>query len=302
MRIKEIHSSDLTASCMRFVQLRLQGRTRPAATTALLKGLVAGETVRLLHERHLIHAVDAQPPALFTPLVAEALAGVRKTLAEENRTVTEGAENAVPEMIAEIGEIASRYWEMLRHKFVGGEFLGCEVPVRWKYAPRMPEFASHVDLLFRDRAGRLTFVDWKMRQDAPTWHYLTRNMQFGCYHAACLEGRFLLSDGLSQEWRSFGEPAVGVWCHLPHLLPFGRKTVAEDDRGMQREFAKGDARPIRMAWRMVEYGPTAADDVRDELLMRVRMMRRDVFPTNPDPVGCSLCEAESFCKRFDSVV
>lgn len=302
MRIKEIHSSDLTASCMRYVQLRLQEKTKPVATTALVRGLVAGEAMRMMHELHRIHDEDATEPALYTPTVNMAVAATKTTLLKEGRVLSDAADAAIPEIIDEVGTMCEAYWRKFRPRFAGTTFYGCEVPVRWKYAPRMPEFASHVDLLFRDRAGRLTFVDWKCRQDAPTYHYLARNMQFGCYYASCLEGRFLLNDGLSEEWKSFGEESHGVWLHLPHLLPFGRKTRCEDDRGMEVEFSKGDERPLRMAWRIVEYAPTAADDVREELRMRVRMMRKDVFPTNPDPVGCSLCEAEAFCKRFDSVV
>lgn len=302
MKIKEIHSSDLTASCMRYVQLRLQNRTKPIAATALVRGMIAGEAVRLLHEKHGIHDERASEPALFAPIVNEAASIVRRTLVEEGRVLSDAAEAGMSEIVSEVGEVADAYWRRLRPKFVGTTLYGCEVPVRWKYAPRMPEFASHVDLLYRDREGRLTFVDWKFRQDAPTYHYLLRNMQFGCYHAACLEGKFLINDGLSEEWKGFGEVSQGVWLHLPHLLPFGRKTRCEDDRGYETEFNKGDDRPIRMAWRLVEYAPTAVEDVRSELLMRVKMMKRDVFPTNPDPVGCSLCDAESFCKRFDSVV
>lgn len=302
MKIKEIHSSDMTASCMRYVQLRLQNKTKPIATTALVKGLIAGEAMRYLHEEHGIHDEKAQEPALYTPIVNKAVEATRRTLLQEGRVLSDAAAAAIPEAVTEIGNICEAYWRKFRPRFVGTTLYGCEVPVRWKYAPRMPEFASHVDLMFRDRNGRLTFVDWKFRAEAPTYHYLLRNMQFGCYHAACLEGKFLINDGLSEEWKSFGEESHGVWLHLPHVLPFGRATRCEDDRGFEVEFKKGDERPLRMAWRLVEYAPTAVEDVRSELMMRVRMMKKDVFPTNPDPVGCSLCEAESFCPRFDSVV
>jgi hypothetical protein len=58
-----------------------------------------------------------------------------------------------------------------------------------------------------------------------------------------------------------------------------------------------------MTWREIEYSRhTAVEDIRAELMMRARMIQRDVFPKNPDPIGCSLCEAESFCTRFDTVL
>lgn len=300
MKIKEIHSSDLTASCMRFVQLRLQGKVHPIATGALFRGLVAGEALRYLHERHL-HG-KSEEPAMFTPIVSEAIDSVRKTLAEEGRKTSEAVDASMSETISDIGMFCENYYRKFRDRFSRWALLGCEVPVRWKFAPRMPEFASHIDLLLRDDHGRLVFVDWKLRETAPTWHYLSRNMQFGCYFGCCLEGRFLLNDGLTTEWKHIGEEARGVWLHVNHLAPFGRKTTCEDDNGNQREFAKGDDRPVRMSWREIEYSHGAIENIRAELMMRIRMMRKDQFPTNPDPIGCSLCEAESFCTRFDMLL
>lgn len=301
MKIKEIHSSDLTASCMRFVQLRLQGKTRPAATGALFRGLVAGEALRMLHEEHL-HGGDTVEPALYAPIVTRAVGIVKKTLSDEGRSPTEAVETSMSETISDITSYLELYYDRFGSRFKECEFLGCEVPVRWKFAPRYPEFASHIDLLLRDRAGRLVFVDWKLRETAPTHAYLLRNMQFACYHAALLEGKVMLTDGLSSEWQHLGEQSTGVWFHVNHLSPFGRKTKCEDDHGVEREFQKGDHRPLRMAWRIVEYSGGAVEQIRSELIDRVKMFRKDHFPMNPDPIGCTLCEAESFCRRFDTVL
>lgn len=302
MKLKEIHSSDLTANCMRYVQLRFEGKTRPVATGALFRGLVCGEALRMMHER-VLHDAKAEELALYSPLVTEAVALVRATLDKEGRKLSDACERDINETINDVGELCESYWRKWRSKFVKCELLGCEVPVRWKYAPRYPEFASHIDLLIRDERGNLVFIDWKLREEAPTWQYLTRNMQFGCYYGACLEGKFLLSDGLTKEWKHIGEESRGVWLHCNHLAPFKRKTRCEDDRGMEQEFNKGDERPNRMSWREVEYAPsTAIEDIRGELMMRVKMMKKDLFPTNPDPIGCSLCEAEAFCSRFDMVL
>ena len=93
-----------------------------------------------------------------------------------------------------------------------------------------------------------------------------------------------------------------MWLHVNHLAPFGRKTKCEDDRGMEREFVKGDDRPTRMSWREVEYHSYSIEMIRGQLMERVRLLKRDIFPSNPDPVGCTLCEAESFCPRFDTVL
>ena len=300
MKLKEIHSSDITASCPKFVELRLKGKVRPAATTALFRGLVAGEAMRYLHERHL-HGKDE--PALYSALVQEANDSVRKTLAAEGRVLTDAVEKNMSEIMSDIGEVTENYRTRFASKFQKWTLLGCEVPVRWKFAPRMPEFASHIDCLLRNEQGQLVVIDWKYRDQSPTYHYLSRNMQFACYYAACLEGRFLLNDGLTTEWTHIGEESRCVWLHLPNLFPFGRATTCEDDRGMETQFKKGDQRPTRMTWREIEYSRTTAiEDIRAELMMRVRMYQKDVFPRNPDPVGCSLCEAESFCTRFDTVI
>lgn len=300
MKLKEIHSSDLTASCAKFVQLRFEGKLRPAATGALFRGLVAGEVLRYLHERFLHNG--SEEPALYTPLVNEAIAEVRRTLATEGRTPTDAVETGIAETITDMCEFAEHYYRRFKDRFAQSTFLGCEVPVRWKYAKRMPEFASHIDLLIRDSNGALVFIDWKLRESAPTHAYLARNMQFACYYGCCLEGKFLLSDGLSTEWTQFGEEARGVWLHVNHVLPFGRKTTCADDFGVDREFVKGDDRPIRMAWREVTYAHSAIETIRAQLVQRVKMIKANIFPSNPDPVGCNLCEAESYCPRFDTVI
>lgn len=301
-RAKEIHSSELTSDCMKRVELRLQGKSVPIAQTAMFKGLVAGETMRIIHEKAGIHDTGAEAPALYTPIVAEAIDIVRKQLADEGRQMSDAVEKSMSEIISEIGEIADSYWTRLRPKFAGSTLLGCEVPVRWSYAPRLPQFASHIDLLYRNQHGNLVFCDWKLRDVSPTYHYLSRNMQFAAYHGALLEGSVMLTDGLSSEWKRLAEPSVGVWIHLGALMPFGRKTRCEDDRGMEREFAKGDPRPVRMSWKEIEYDRNAIERIRSEIMCRAKMIRGKVFPMNPDPQGCMLCECESFCQRFDMVV
>ena len=55
-------------------------------------------------------------------------------------------------------------------------------------------------------------------------------------------------------------------------------------------FAKGDLRPTRQVVRKVEYVPAQADTLKEELRTRVRMVRAGVWPMNPDPVGCGLCQ------------
>lgn len=300
MKIKEIHSSDLTASCMKYVQLRLLKRNKPVATTALFRGLVAGEAARIIHERHL-HG-NGEIPTLYTPIVAEAVSLVRKTLDEEGRVLSDAAERDIPETITDIGNLMENYVRRFGDRFNKCRLLGCEVPVRWKWMQRQPEFASHIDLLLVDPWDNVVFVDWKLREQSPTHQYLSRNMQFACYWAALKEGKVMLSDGLTSAWKTMGVNARGVWFHLNHVMPFGRKTVVEDDKGMEREFQKGDDRPMRMAWREIEYPDVSVSQIKADLVMRSKMFKADMFPANPDPVSCSICESEQFCSRYDTLI
>ena len=75
--------------------------------------------------------------------------------------------------------------------------------------------------------------------------------------------------------------------------------MAKDNTGQEREFSRGDKRPIRTILRGVEYDANQIKHMEAELELRSKMIEQDFFPLNPDPVGCMICEAESFCRRFD---
>ena len=91
-----------------------------------------------------------------------------------------------------------------------------------------------------------------------------------------------------------------IWLHLPNLKPYTRKTVTFDDKSEQREFVKGDDRPLRAVMKTTQYTEDDTSHIERALVDRVNMYKAGFFPTIPEPTKCALCEAESFCPRFDT--
>lgn len=296
MRLAEIHSSELTADCLRKVQHRLRGEVAGEATTALYRGLVAGRACELMHQ----FAFERDP----AEIVVIAAADTQKQLAEESRMLTDAVESNRQDILAEVTQIAHLYTERFGSAFGRCTLIGTEVPARYNVGG--VDFASHLDLVVRDNENvfgygkdRIIVFDWKFRQEQPSHQYLARNMQFALYYMMVKHGSLRCGpEGF--EWVDFGEPATLVWLHLPSLKPYSRRTLAFNDQGEEQEFVKGDLRPRRSILHRVEYDPNQEQRIVDELLSRANMIENDVFPLNPDPVSCRICEAEAFCTRFDT--
>ena len=296
MRVEEIHSSDLTADCLRKVYHRFKGEVEGKATTALYRGLVAGRACELLHEM----GFDQDPSSITVAAAAD----TQKQLAEENRDLSEAVENGRQDILAEVTNIVHLYRDRFAQKFGRCTLIGTEVPVRWSLDGL--EFASHLDLMVRDTdnvfgygKGRLIVFDWKWRQDQPSHQYLARYMQFALYYMMVKHGSVKCGPDLLP-WMDFGEPPVLVWLHLPSLKPYTRRVTAFNDQGEEQEFVRGDHRPNRSVLYKVEYDENQEARICDELKMRAMMLEKDVFPLNPSPVSCRICDAEAFCTRFDT--
>lgn len=290
---QDVHTGDLTSSCMRRTALRWQQKFVPSCPTAMLRGSIFGKATELV----LMDGVA------LDECVGEALTEVRLTLANEGRQLTEGAEKALPEMLEHVSQAMARWDEVMRHLGDGEKpiVIGCELPIRGEVECDgiAQPVASHIDILLRQRkTGRFVVVDTKWRDDAPTQAYLARNMQFGLYWLLAKSGRILFPGG---KWYSLSADAALAWVHGPYLRPAGRATTFTDtETGEVIPLAKGDCRPIAKAVRWVPYRREHAESVREELRLRIRMMRAGMFPTNPDPVGCHTCESEQFCDRWDT--
>lgn len=302
MRIAEIHSSELTASCMRKVYHRSVGEISGEATTALYRGLVAGRAMELLH----LGGFDQDP----SEVTIAAAADTQKQLNEENRALSDAVENNRADILAEVTVAVVLYCDRFSAKFEQCDLIGAELPARYSldFGGVKKEFASHFDLMVRDRnnvfgygAGRLIVFDWKWREASPSHQYLARNMQFALYYLMVAEG----SVGVNVEageigWVDFTEPPVLIWFHLPALKPYSRRTISKNDLGEEQEFVKGDLKPTRSILHPVLYEPSQVPRIKQELAMRVNMIENDIFPLNPDPVSCRICDAEAFCTRFDT--
>jgi hypothetical protein len=326
IRIAEVHSSDLTASCARYVFHRHAGETRPAATGALFEGLLFGEACRIIHDADNWPAYTGDHAAEYVAaVVAEATSRVTATLDSENRSLSDSvaARIATGDLQEGIAESVTSYCQRLGPLFAECTHIGCELPIRCDLPfvqhggiddgkKRVMPFASHLDLLVRDtngaltgQPGKLVMLDWKYRDDAPTRAYLGRYEQFLAYWYAVRHGAVCITPSAPTDdfsWCHFAEWPVCIWLHAKHLAPFKRATKAKDDNGIDVEYKKGDTRPLSNVLRWVPYLPSQAPGIMADIATKLAMFEAQLFPKNPDPIGCHLCEAQEFCRRVDAAL
>lgn len=297
--LPEIHTGMLTDACPRRVELRLQGKARNEAPTALYRGVLIGEVLRDIHVANVWDHDEIEVKAIIKVCDEK----VRRQFTEENRMLTEAVETSTAEIHEEILRHVAWYQERFGKRFAVSTLIGCELPCRMKIGK--VKFASHIDLMFRDdtgvwgNKGGIIVWDWKMRQEAPTRAYLSRNLQLGLYWLMVQEGQICVSPEFDL-WETFGEVPNLAWCHLPYLKPFGRATVVKDDEGVEQEYQKGDTRPDSAIVRACGFRDGSQERLKEEILMRVEIMRRGLAVAMPDPTGCHLCECEPWCNRFDT--
>ncbi len=298
--LADVHTTDLTDSCLRRVLLRHEQKTTPIATTALFRGLLAGKVLEHVHGGANYDTIEHGIGLISVSLVRE--------LEDEGRMLSDSVTNNLVKIQGEVLAVTEQYINRLMPLFEQCEFVGTELPCRLNLLDT--KFASHLDLLVRDTnnvfgygQGRLLCVDWKFRQDAPTKAYLSRNLQFYLYWLMIREGSIMAYPAVDG-WVSYKEDPQMLWCHLPALKPFGRKTVVKNLNGEPTTYNKGDQRPVSSVLRHVNYidDNNTIQELKNDLLMRVEMMRAGLFPKNPDPVGCQVCEAQDFCSRGDTAI
>ena len=284
----EYHTSFLTASCNRQAYLTREGKAVGEATGALFRGIAASAAMEYAHAQKLDPACAA----------GAAITGWSEAEAQceaENRPLSEAVGKNKPKTLAEIERVVSLYCDRFRQMFSTAKRYYTEVPIRWAIDVdgEPAEFASHLDLLWQAAGGSWYVDDWKWRADAPSPHYLSRNMQLGMYALAVAHGEVLLDDF----WVALDAMPVVTWVHLPHLLPYTMKVKAKDDSGQLVTFAKGDPRPLKNIRCTADIHDEAV--ILDEFRQRVRMDRAGFHPTSPDPIGCRLCECSRHCPSFD---
>lgn len=286
----DVHTSDLTASCMKAVELRLNGKLYGETGEALFKGNLAHETLGLIHKGE---SVDAS--------FAQALSTVQARAKSEGYPLSQSVKDNMADYTKEVRLIVDNYIRRVLPLIAAshGRLVAVEPDVRMtvNLAGRDVSFASHLDLVWIDIEGWLNIWDWKLWTESPTHNYLHRNLQMGLYW---LMGRYgeVLIDSELEVWKNFGGNVRVTWINLSDLRPYTRKTPGIDDNGEPREFVKGDDRPLRNVIRTIEHQEANEQLLWDELETRIKMRDAGLWPTNPDPVGCQVCQSKMFCPSF----
>ncbi|QDP67314.1 MAG: putative PD-(D/E)XK nuclease superfamily protein [Prokaryotic dsDNA virus sp.] len=297
----ELHTSDFDP-CPARAMLRREGKYDGVAGVALTRGLIAHSALEIMHN---------EPDELLTSALQRAVAGTINQLEHDGRIPSDAVMNNLSEMEKEIIEILDHYKRRILPVTSRWTLLGTEIPVHWELAEDVA-LSSHIDALFVTDEGKPIIWDWKWRKDAISFSDLSRNLQLACYFSCLLDGQVLL-DGESAElavdkfnWYDMGEcwcypqdcPTPDVaWIDLPSLKPYTRKVVANDDNGEQVQFYKGDDRPLSRIIKTISHHPDSVETIKKQALMRARLIMEDkrIFI----PQGCSHCECEAWCTRFD---
>lgn len=303
VRIAEFHSSDLTAPCPRSVLHRHRGEILPQMTTALFRGLAAGEVMNTIHDcnRWDLGEVDV--------MVRDAMDLTIKKSIDEQRPLSKGMHQGNMDAIkAEITKVAIHYIERQRDYFSNCKIIGVEIPVRWTLAIEGGEpihFASHLDLLYRNPNGDITVRDYKFQEESPTaMAYLGRNLQFTLYHFCITEGACKVHNPKAptddaDDWVRFGEFPWMEVVDLARFKAYSKATGVKDfETGEVLQYVKGDRRPIEQIIKVWRYSPEKEYEMKRELAERPILYRAGFFPMQPDKLGCELCESKTYCVNF----
>ncbi len=290
--IPEVHTTHLTERCARKVQLTAQGKRIGEMPGALYRGCLIHETFQLIIARGC-------RPESIPAAVIDADAKVSAQAKAENRPLTQSVIANRTDTMAEVQQLAGHFLGRFAGMIRAGKVIGCELPIRWSMDVdgEPVSFATHLDFLWIDGNGTLVLWDFKSQQEAPTWDFLGRNLQFGLMWLMVRHGSVCIDADLGI-WESMGMFPDMAWIHVNDLAPYGRKTTTKDDDGTERVFAAGEHRPMDRIVRGVNFRPEHEAAIREEISLRVRMQRAGFYPTSPDEVGCSLCECRTFCTNW----
>ena len=156
--ITEIHSGDVTASCLRQVQRAQQGHRLAEMPTAMYRGNWAGKVLEYLHRDNMWNDDS------FQFACAWATDGIQEDLVREKRQLTQSVIDNREAIHKEAAAICQQYMIRFGERFKQCKLIGCELPIRWTLTDRSldkpAECASHLDLLFRVEQRRgIDFLD-----------------------------------------------------------------------------------------------------------------------------------------------
>lgn len=278
--ITEFHTSDLVSRCFKRVQLRHQGKIIPEVPSAVFRGLLCHDHLGGWH--------------LDKPV---SYGAALDSIKAEGRHLTPAALRDVVETNAECAALTALYAKRYAGLFAQSTLLGVEVPIRWSGIDvdgTPVDFASHLDLLFKDPSGALCLWDWKTGDTDWDGEHASRSMQFGMYFMACQYGQVMLEG----EWIDLREsPHVRV-IDIDNLKPYSRRTMGKDINGDDYEYLKGDEKPEWSIGREQTF--TNESGILEQFATRVRMARANLWPTNPTDTGCRVCECRKHCPTWNS--
>jgi hypothetical protein len=298
----ELHTSDFDP-CPGRALLRREGKFTGESGKALFRGLTTHCALEELHHH---------PDELITALIQQASTKVIRQMEDEGRTPTDAVMSNLSELSREIAVVLESYKRIILPITSQWRLIGTELPVFWHLKDLdnggVMHLSSHIDALFIKENGQAVVWDWKWRKDALAISDLSRNLQLACYFAAICDGSVHIPDyKLMPNWDSdeegwywqtgeFPTPQV-AWIDLPSLKPYTRKTQAKNDRGEAVTFVKGDDRPLSRVIRNVSHHPEQIENIKQAAIRRGDMLMEG----SPIyiPQGCSHCECEPWCPRFD---
>jgi len=292
--VTEFHSTDVVTPCARQLYHRHRGEVEASMSTALFRGLMAHE---VMEEVHMGNWNMEQMPSMIERAKTRTIAKAK----DENRPLTDSVIENMQDITDDVSTVCSHYIHRQKDYFAQCKVIGVELPVRWTLqieGLEPIEFASHIDLLYRNPADEICVRDFKYQDESPTMAYLGRNLQFALYHFVIWEGIVKVHDG-DDGWVSFGEQPWMEVADLKNFKSYSRKTTVTDfESGQKIEYSKGDERPLANIIKTWRYSCDRDNDMKRELSIRPTLMRAGLWPTVPDKLGCHLCESKKWCPSF----
>lgn len=289
----EVHTTDLMDPCPRRVELRLAGKRIGETTSALMFGQVWHEA------RARSYAEGVWDEFRASGILLDAWAKCEAENAKNNQAVTDAVKKNATQSQAEISRLLGYYGERVACRVK--KLIGCELPIRCSIVVdgESVEFASHIDVLFRDSEGRLVLDDDKTGEDAPSMDFLRRNKQLAMYAYAIRHGTVWI-DGEPVE---FNEWPVVNWIQVRALNTYGRKTTVKEvnfatGELVERVYDKGEHRPIDRIVMTAPIHERRTPAILADFYQHVRMRRHGMMYANPDKQGCRLCESRMYCESY----
>lgn len=298
----EWHTTDLSEPCRKRVQLRLLGRIDGETAGALWLGNAVHAAMELLWVHDDFAAIDE---ARIEQLCVRASHAADRKAKEEGRPLSfsmqpGGNQETRIEQEKLLRSIVTNYTAAMTPLRGEMQVLGIEVPIRCtlEIDGEPTHFATHADLVWRDKKGQLHIDDFKTQDECPTRSYLARWVQGACMFVWTRNGTMTL------DTPDFGimplcmdEFPVVRWVHMRNFLPYKRSTTVTED-GVRCTYAAGEARPLSKCILYPNFEPAFEARIVHHLCELVRMGRAGIWARTPNSQACHYCDSRNHCLSF----